>query len=198
MRAMPSSRRKVPDGGIGEHQSHVVALALGDLREVRDQGRGQGVPGQYVHVAAEDRGRNLCELVEEELYLRSHLLRRAAARSAGVPAGQFIEVGPLVVVKVQDARQRGKDGGRRPDPALLEAGVVVGTDCSQLRDLLAAEAGDAAMPPGVGKADLSRADLGAARPLAKKAEWLRIAAPFTFYWVGEDGTVRVEAQQDGE
>jgi hypothetical protein len=28
--------------------------------------------------------------------------------------------------------------------------------------------------------------------LAKKAEWLRITAPLTFYWVGEDGTVRVE------
>jgi hypothetical protein len=47
---------------------------------------------------------------------------------------------------------------------------------------------------GVGLPD----DFTAYLNLARKAEWLRMAAPFTFYWVGKDGTVRVEAQQDGE
>lgn len=41
---------------------------------------------------------------------------------------------------------------------------------------------------GVGVPD----GLAAYLNLAKKAEWLRTTAPFAFFWVGEDGTVREE------
>lgn len=66
---------------------------------------------------------------------------------AGGLAGEFEQVGPLVVVEVQGAGELVQDGAGGLDPALFEPPVVVGADRGELGDFFPAQAGD---PSGEG------------------------------------------------
>lgn len=104
------------------------------------------------------------EVVEEPLHVEPHLLLGAAAGSRRrALAGELIQIGALVVIETQDARERGEDRRGRVDPSLLEAGVVVGADRGELRDLLPSKARNTPMRPTLGQADLARRQLGTAR-----------------------------------
>lgn len=71
---------------FGENQPRVVAILLGNAREIGEQCRGHRIPGENVHAAAHDESRRGGELVEEPPQLRLDLLRGLTARAGGVLA----------------------------------------------------------------------------------------------------------------
>jgi quercetin dioxygenase-like cupin family protein len=99
------------------------------------------------------------DVVEDALHARLHLLRGAPPRlgCCRVGAGELMHVRALVVIEPQDARERREHRWRRIDPALLEAGVVVGRDRRELCYLFAAKAGDSPLCPTLGQVDVARA-----------------------------------------
>ena len=109
-----------------------------------------------------DRGR-VGDVVEDSLHVRLDLLPcSAAGLCGGVRAPDLVQIGSLVVVEAQDARERREHRRRRSDPALLEPRVVIGRDGCELRDLLAAKTSDAPLLPTLRQVDVAAAELGAA------------------------------------
>jgi hypothetical protein len=103
------------------------------------------------------------EVVEDPLDVRPHPLRCTPARSWEALAGELVHVVPLVVVQVQDARQRFQDGRRCGDAPLLETGVIIGADRRRLGYLLPAQLRNPPRRPDVAHPDIALGQLGAPR-----------------------------------
>ncbi len=164
-----------PQYGVVEEQPHVVAVPDGVAAEVGEQGGGGRVPGEHVHGAGEDEGRSGGELGEQPAVVLGDL-RRGACRGFGRrPSGQAEQIGPLVGGEAQGPGESLQYGGGGGHPALLDAGVVVGADRGQPRDLRAPQPRD---PPrrAVGRQpDLLGGQLGPAGA-EECPEFLRAAA----------------------
>ncbi len=112
--------------------------------EVGDQSGSQAVPGQDVPAPSLDQCGGGGQVVQHPLQLKLDLLHPAALGSSRGLAGQLEQVGPLIVIQVQDPGEGVQHGSGRLHATLLQAGVVIGTDRGQLGDLLAPQPGDPA------------------------------------------------------
>jgi hypothetical protein len=142
-----------------EHPAGGVAVRRAQAVEVGQQGVRHAVAGQHVGAPAQDERRVGLPRFEELVQSRPYPLDRGhppAAASRG-RADQVAEVGAARRVQAERPGDRVQDPGRRGDaPALLQAGVVVGRDAGQQRDLLAAQPGHAPDPLVGGQARTGR------------------------------------------
>lgn len=138
-------------------------MLLGNLSEVGDESRGQRVPGQDVHAAAEDDGGRGGEVFQQALELRLYLLPGAAPDAGGLFAGEFEQVIALVVVEVEGLCERTEDRLGGVEAALLQPGVVVGGDRGEQGDLFAAQSRDSTGAGRVGSGRPTVRGLSAAR-----------------------------------
>ena len=88
---------------------------------------------------------------------------RRRGRGVGL-AGDFVQVGLLVLIESQRAGEGGEHGRGGLDAALLQARVVIHADRRELRDFLAAEPADLAADACLREADFARGQLGAPGP----------------------------------
>ena len=132
-------------GQVGSVGGHARAL----VRQVaRKQQVTQPVPGKHLVAKPHDHGRDLVHRLDQRDDAGSDPRRTSmpAAQPAG-RTGQVVEVRALVVVELERARQGIDDRlGRIRRLPLLEPGVVRERDPCQLRELLAPEARDPALP----------------------------------------------------
>ncbi|GII51056.1 hypothetical protein Psi02_74800 [Planotetraspora silvatica] len=135
---------------------------------------GTEVVGEAEHGDAERvRGHDDHPVVHDDRGCVAHALQQmphAAADGLPAPAGgavrprQVVQVGVLRGIQAQRPADRVEHRvGHLPAASLFQADVVVGADPGQLRDLFAAQAGDAA-PAVAGETDVLRAETSAPRP----------------------------------
>ncbi|KJK33347.1 hypothetical protein UK23_46515 [Lentzea aerocolonigenes] len=159
-RALPVAVQ-CPERRVEERQPDQVARGRFERLEIGQQRRGCAVPRQDVHAAVQDHRRDVRHAVEQLPQPRGDLGSRFLPDRGDI--GEREQVLALVGRQLQRVRQRVEHGAGDPvGAALFEPDDVVDADVGELGQLLAAQAGHAALPAVVGKARAVRVESGAA------------------------------------